>query len=265
MLRCLFWNINRKPLVAPLRSLCDSLDVDVLILAECTIAGTVLLQGLNNRGLRTFIRADELSERIIFLHRLPPAAVRPVSDFPYCSIRAIEPPGHDEILIAAIHHMSKLHADDYDQTSAMNETAENIRAAEDKREHKRTIVVGDLNMNPFELSVCSADGLHAVMCKQIAAKRDRIVRGLPRDFFYNPMWNFLGDETPGPPGTYYYRGATVSYFWNTFDQVLFRPELLPYYRHENIRVIDELDGVSLLGANGLASEFSDHLPLFFSL
>lgn len=265
MLRCLFWNINRKPLVAPLRSLCDSLDVDVLILAECTLAGAALLQGLNKRGRRTFIRADELSKRIIFLHRLPPTAVRPISDFPYCSIRAVEPPGHEEILIAAIHHKSKLYANEYDQTSAMNETARNIRAAEAAREHKRTIVVGDLNMNPFELSVCSVDGLHAVMCKQIAAKRDRKVQGLPRDYFYNPMWNFLGDETPGPPGTYYYRGGAVSYFWNTFDQVLFRPELLPYYRHDNIRVIDEINGESLLGTNGLATEFSDHLPLFFCL
>jgi hypothetical protein len=103
--------------------------------------------------------------------------------------------------------------------SQMIVTAAEIREAETERGHKRTVVVGDLNMIPFEAGVCSSDGLHAVMCKHMAAKGERVVTRRKREFFYNPMWDFLGDETPGPPDTYFYRGRTPSCFWGTFDQV----------------------------------------------
>ena len=42
--------------------------------------------------------------------------------------------------------------------------------AETKAGHTRTILVGDLNVNPFEVAVVGAHGLHAVMAKQVALK-----------------------------------------------------------------------------------------------
>jgi hypothetical protein len=68
-------------------------------------------------------------------------------------------------------------------------------------------------------------------------------------------------------GSPYYRGAAdaVNYFWNTYDQVLLRPELAP--RLSRLSILDG-DGVeSLLTQNGLpdATNGSDHLPLLFRL
>jgi hypothetical protein len=120
-------------------------------------------------------------------------------------------------------------------------------------------------MNPFEAGVCSAEGLHAVMCKTIAKKEKRVVYGRERMYFYNPMWNLLGDETAGPPGTYYYPNGITAYFWNTFDQVLYRPALLDDYREGDVQVISEIEGTSLLH-NGIVSKaFSDHLPVLFNV
>jgi hypothetical protein len=113
-----------------------------------------------------------------------------------------------------------------------------------------------------------ADALHAVMSRHIAARATRLVAGEERRFFYNPMWNHFGDHPPCPPGTYYYRGSNqVVFFWNMFDQVLIRPDLLEFFRDEDLSILDSAGGTQLLTAGGTpdTSIGSDHLPILFRL
>jgi len=84
-----------------------------------------------------------------------------------------------------------------------------ILEAERRVGHARTVLIGDLNMNPFEAGMIAADGLNAVMDKRIAAKGFRKVSGKRMQFFYNPMWSRLGDESIGPSGTFYYRSSDI--------------------------------------------------------
>jgi hypothetical protein len=121
-------------------------------------------------------------------------------------------------------------------------------------------------MNPFEPEVSGVLGLHGVNSAAVAARETREVRGDEFRMFYNPMWGLMGDRSQGPPGTFY-RGAAdaVNYFWNTYNQVLLRPELAP--RLSRLTVLDT-DGLeSLLTRNGLpdVTNGSDHLPLLFRL
>lgn len=152
-----------------------------------------------------------------------------------------------------------------DQSALMPRIASYIREAEERQGHTRTVVVGDLNMNPFEPGICGAEGLHAVMCKDIAKKEKRTVSGQDRPFFYNPMWNFLGDETAGPPGTYWWGKGVTAFFWNIFDQVLYRPALLEAYREHDVSIISAIDKTNLLRNGHMAKGFSDHLPVFFTV
>ncbi|MCP4213910.1 MAG: hypothetical protein GY765_04595 [bacterium] len=123
-------------------------------------------------------------------------------------------------------------------------------------------------MNPFEPGFVSTEGFHSVMDKRIARKVSRKVQGEERSFFYNPMWGRLGDESAGPPGTYYYSDSQyVCYFWNTFDQVLLRPGLVDLFSNDCLKVITEINGTSLIRENGTPNKSitSDHLPLLFRL
>ncbi|MBL8205931.1 MAG: hypothetical protein JNM09_16975 [Blastocatellia bacterium] len=82
------------------------------------------------------------------------------------------------------------------------------------------------------------------------------------------MWGFFGDGSEGPAGTYYYRhSGHVSYFWNIFDQVLIRPDLLPSFRNSDLAVLTDDGDESLLTSHGLpdVAGASDHLPLLFKL
>ena len=121
-------------------------------------------------------------------------------------------------------------------------------------------------MNPFEEALNAADGLHAVMDKTIALRQPRHVRGELWDYFYNPMWSRLGDESDGPTGTYYRTAQHVNdYYWHTFDQVLLRPSLLKFYNKEKLKVLTSIAGTSLLGAVGTDKAISDHLPVLLAL
>ena len=92
------------------------------------------------------------------------------------------------------------------------------------------------------------------------------------------MWGHFGDLTherwpPGhpehePAGTCYYPAAESRwYYWNMFDQVLLRPELLPAFRGQDLKVLVTDGSTALLDDKGLPNrkEFSDHLPLLFRL
>ncbi len=172
-----------------------------------------------------------------------------------------------EVLIAAVHLPSKLHWDEAEQAAEAQHLSAIIRRVETDLGHDRTILIGDFNMNPFELGLIQCHAFHGVMTRQLALERGRIVQDKSHPFFYNPMWGFFGDRSAGPPGTYFYRSATPRmYFWNIFDQVLFRPSLFAHFQ-ERVGILAKVCDMSLVNENGIPNQNvgSDHLPVLFEL
>jgi hypothetical protein len=123
-------------------------------------------------------------------------------------------------------------------------------------------------MNPFEAGVVSAAGLNATMGRSLASRGHRAVQAKAYPFLYNPMWNHFGDHGKAVCGSYYYdAGEHVNYYWNIFDQVLVRPELLPRFPADGVRIVTETPSTSLLTDDGRPDKKvgSDHLPLLFHL
>ncbi|MDQ6827790.1 MAG: hypothetical protein M3081_02880 [Gemmatimonadota bacterium] len=264
----LFWNLNRRPLKDQLAAAVAELAVDVLILAENPVPSVELLTHLN-RSLRPKFAYPRIPiDRLTILARLPRRSLVPVLDSPGIAIRRLRAPLGPEILLVSVHLASKMYHSDADQALFATRLMLMVEDAETQVGHTRTVIVGDLNMNPFESGVVGAGGFHAVGSRSVAARGSRVVQGEARQFFYNPMWSHFGDRPPSPPGTYYYSRATqVSYFWNMFDQVLIRPSLLDYFADEDLSIVTHVGGLSLLDGRGLPDTEigSDHLPLFFRL
>jgi hypothetical protein len=263
----MFWNIGRSEAGDAIAGLCQEHEVDVLLLAEAELHAVEVLRRLNTGGGAPFweLRASGPSQVRLFT-RYPQSSITPIFDDGRVSIRNLRPPIGQEVLIVAAHLPSKLWLDDRDQYYRFRQLRQDIENAEGQVGHRNSIVIGDLNANPFDEAMIAADGLHGVMDKTTARRAPRAVQGQSWDFFYNPMWSRLGDESKGPPGTYYYaRGGLVSYFWNTFDQILLRPGLLPYYDGESLTIISQVGGRDFL-APGLAGQSSpDHLPIVVKL
>lgn len=267
-LSVLFWNLNARPLAPRVGRLVASLNADVVILAECAYSPAMLTRALNRTQTGTFWFASGPSNKLKVFTRLPPGGADLIVREPldaWLGFR-LKVPQVPDLLLYAAHLPSKLWTDPTDDFYTATQLSADIRRSEEAEGHGRTVLIGDLNANPFEPSVVAAGGLHGLMTRQLARRETREVRGTEHPIFYNPMWGFFGDRTPGPAGTYYRLSSQrVNYFWSIFDQVLLRPEVMD--RITDLRIVDS-DGVDrFVRPDGRPDRKvgSDHLPLYLRL
>ena len=263
----LFWNVNNNPVGPILSKIVEQHDVEVVILAECLDTAAILID-LNATTKNLFHLTDSQRTRVVVYTRFPMQYIKTAHSDKFLTIRHILLPQRREILLAAMHLESKLRRRDSHQASKSKDVSARIHEVESALGVSTTVLVGDLNMNPFEMGVIHADGLHGVMTRAIARKRERRIGDDVYPFFYNPMWGRFGDSTKGPPGTYYSTTSSLDeYFWHTFDQVLIRPDLIDSFDEAKLKILTDCDGIEFLRESGKpdGSPASDHLPLLFDL
>jgi hypothetical protein len=263
MPKFLFWNLNkseRRDLVCRLARLEN---VDVIILAESALHTARFLEEINDAPQHYHYVPGECGHISLFT-RFQPSLFPAILESHRISIRRLDLPARAKVTVVSAHLPSKMLFGEDDQIFESVHLARLIEQAELHEGHQRTIVIGDLNMNPFESGMVAArGGLHAVMSRRVAARATRKVQQENYKFFYNPMWSHFGDRA-GAAGTFYYDSSEpLCYFWNIFDQVLLRPDLLKGFQHEQLRIVTEVDGVSLIKEDGCPDKTiaSDHLPL----
>lgn len=264
----LFWNVKQQPLRERIARLVVAHSCDVVILAECAMASAVVSRAINDATGATFRVVPGSGSELRAFSRLPNAGWRFLlkGQLEQWLAFGLSSPNIPDLLLLAVHLPSKLRTTDYDRMLVASRLAADIRQLQQQAGHERAVVVGDFNANPFEARVAWAGGLHGVMDARVAERETREIHGREYSMMYNPMWATFGDRTPGPPGTYYrVSSESVNYFWNTYDQVLVRPALIPHL--SAVRVLDSDGTDSLLKPNGLPDDVnaSDHLPLFFRL
>jgi hypothetical protein len=265
----LFWNINNRPIESLITNLALMHEVDVIMLAECDILPDTMLSLLNQDIGDLYDHAPgRFCEKIKIYTRFPRRFIPAIYEEERLTIRHLRLPDTIDILLSVTHYPSKRYLSDRDQEHGCIKLSMSIKEIEKDIGHSRTVLVGDMNMNPFEGGVISANGLHGTMSQLIARRKERIVEDEKYPFFYNPMWNLLGDANSQTPGTYYYQSSNyTSLFWYVFDQVLIRPDLLDNFDIQNLKVLTSDGNISFLSENGIPDTkvASDHLPLLFRL
>lgn len=267
MINCLFWNVGRKNLEVAIAELIREHNVHLAFLAECVDVRQVIRRLGVTMPSTPFETPIPSNKRIAVVVRNRLEFWRPRRDLFHGVIGEYAPPVGESFLVCAVHLPSQTRGAE-DAEGACRLLAEDIRKVEREHGHARSIVVGDLNLDPFAAPVVEARGLHAVMSRAIARRGSRVVHGEEYEFFYNAMWQALGREEGQPHGTYYYdRGGHLVRFWHAFDQVLVRPGMMDRLPSDGVRILDAVGQQSLLGAGGSpnASKFSDHLPVLFSI
>lgn len=275
MLTVLFWNLmgnerdswpQREPMLrASLARTVAAFDVDLVALVESGFEPDGLAAALSRGQDARFTLPPNPEHRVQILTRLPPTDVRSQFDSVdgRLTIRRVFRRRTD-FLLAALHMPSPRNASADDRLLHAAQLREDLLKTEATVGHRRTLLVGDLNMNPFDPGVVGA--LSAVMTQEIAAAGERTVAGRAYPFFYNPMWGCFGDRTAGPPGTLFYSTSElVNRYWNVYDQVLVRPDLMG--KLADVRILDGDGQESLLTDRGRPrrSELSDHLPILCRL
>lgn len=243
-------------------------EVDVVVLVECGTEPNGVLGQINATNGGGFHYARGLNERIRIFTRFSPELMQPAFESDRVTVRRLSLPARSPILLAAVHLPSKFNWATESQPFECMELARIIGEVEAGVGHRRTILVDDFNMNPFESGLVGAAGLNAVMSREVVSRGARTVQGREYPFFYNPMWAHFGDARGATAGSYFYDTAEhVNYFWNMFDQVLLRPELASNFDPSRLSIVTAAGNTSLVQPNGRPNHVgcSDHLPLVFEV
>ncbi len=140
----------------------------------------------------------------------------------------------------------------------------------------KSIIVGDLNYTPFDKALAHPNFLNTTNDKSIIEKfKTRSIKDKEVRFFYNPMWNLLGDygydKKRKNAGSYWYADDVEKFHWNLLDGVLLSPPIMRNINIKSIKILSEINGKNLIKTkiekqteSLLAEGFSDHLPVSFT-
>lgn len=263
-LNCLFWNTSLGTPDKEIVSLVSSTKANLLALAEYGGDSIGLISELGATGL-CFYRIPTIGcKRIQMLTGFPPTKIVHKREADRYTIKEIAVPGMLRLLVCVAHLPSKLHSNDIDQLHTASFFKHEIELAEAEATHSNTIVFGDFNMNPFDDGMISAAAMNSIPCSLTAQRGFRTIEGRKHSFFYNPMWNLLGDFS-GSPGTYFHTSPGYrSHYWNILDQVVLRPAVAARLSKPSLAVLTKAGKQSLVNKSG-RPEVSDHLPIRFSV
>lgn len=258
----IFWNTNGKDHTQYIHDIVAEYGIDFIILAEFPenkIAN--LIVSLKKIGL--FYRVPNIkNKRIYIITKLLTSQITLLPENNYVRfISFLDTDINKQLNFGLLHLPSKLHANEHDMIGPIQATNSIIEDIELKND--LTILIGDFNMNPFEKGMLSSNGFHAFPRKIESNKHKRTVLSDEKKMFYNPMWKYLIKEDD-PIGSYYYTsGGAYTLHWHVFDQILIRPQLIPFLN--SAEIIGSFENVTFLKNNKPNSDISDHLPVLMKL
>jgi len=168
-----------------LSSLVREFNIDVLMFAENTLGIADVLCELNISKTADFHCNTETCERIDIFSKFAQAQIEPQFHSNHLTIRHLKPSTTCDLLLVVAHLPSRCHQSSESLTFEITEISRDIIRMEDKIGHKRTVLVGDLNMNPFETGLITANGFNATMVRKIAEKQKRTVN--TRSFLFSTI------------------------------------------------------------------------------
>lgn len=271
----IFWNIHKNKEIFPiLKELVVVEDVDILMLTEYPdCSETELLDILNQTPSLykyQYLYPVSPADKVKIFTRFDTKYITNNNDIKRLSAKQLfSVILNDNITLITCHLPSKINLSEDEQSDYSIEVAEFIKNVEKNVGHKRTIICGDFNMNPFDKGMVKTKGLHAVMDKSIVLNNETAtVRGIEYGFLYNPMWGFLGDTGRGlVSGTMYYNSSmSINFYWHMYDQILIRPALMDYFDNSLLKIITKINQTELITPNlVIKKKYSDHLPIKFNL
>jgi hypothetical protein len=272
-----FWNVNslrnletdRREISQCAADLALERHLDVLFLIECAIPVESLMAAFKGRASYYPISCGKRFKVFAtFDPKFMQLLEQPVTNDRF-DIWHLTLPLQEDVLLSVVHGLDKRNNSPEKQELFLQQVVAALSYFENKIGHDRSIVLGDFNANPFDSPVASALGMNAVISQAIAQGDARRILSRSYRYFYNPMWNLLGDAVRGSaPATYYYRGSdTNELYWHMLDQVLIRPSLLNRFDIAALDIVTAVRTKQLTRANGTpdSTRFSDHLPVVFGV
>ena len=249
MLKILLWNVNKKNLSQEINDLVNSHNINLLIIIEFGDYEEVILKNLQSLNNDFLCISNKIFDKARIFTSINELNIEEIYGHSRYGLYHLVHNSFNDLLMGVVHFPSKLNWGDSDDHSGLcTSLREDLELKELELEHSRTFILGDFNMNPFEKGLLSAVGLNNTSSREIALVGERQVLTKPFKYFYNPMWNFFGEFSKGSvSGTHYFDTYKyINLHWNIYDQILLRPDIIDLFDENNLDILREIEGKSLL-------------------
>ena len=253
--------MKNKDLTGAVCALAKSTAADVIVLNENKVPSSETLCALQRDVVGDFSIPTPASEkRFHCFCRNPRLDLSEVHSGFRTSVRKYRL-GKQMFLLVLLHGLDMRNYDNETRQSFMQDLIRDLDFIREDKNIKRLILLGDFNMNPYDRAMNLATGLNAMMTKSCAAKGTRRHLEKNYDFYYNPMWSLLGDNTKGPAGTAYDTSNQGPYGWSMLDQVVLHHSIIPFFN--KVEILTEAGEYSFMDKKGRpdAKNASDHFPI----
>ena len=164
-------------------------------------------------------------------------------------------------MLTLVHGVDPRNHDPAMRMSSMQEISSELKLVSQQQNNRRLILLGDFNMNPYDMGMNLPAGLNAMMTRVCTERGYRTHNEMKYDFYYNPMWSLFGDNTKGPAGTVHDTSSQGPYGWSMFDQVIMHHSVIDLF--EEVSILTNAGAASLASSKGRpdALNASDHFPI----
>lgn len=270
VIKVLFWNLYNKNLISPLIDLIQENKTDVVTLAEATnldISALLNHFKLNGEDWKDIQFSSTNDIRVLAKKEVN---IIPFKEEKHYSIYKIKKNEYVDCLLIVVHLLSKMNKSNEVQYNRAYNIARELNKYEQELfggNERRTIVVGDFNMQPYESGICSGYGFNATMSAFHASKKTRKVNGEITYFYYNPMWALMG-ANKCVQGSYYNSSDKDdnAIYWYSFDSVLLRPYYIEKFNWDYFSIVEKTERYNFVTNTIIdKSRYSDHLPIKFEI
>ncbi len=260
-MKFLFWNIQKKSLINEIAELISESGCNVYAFAESsdeTIEKVITLL-INKYNIACSLYPTPGCSKIKLVVIGQVENISLLNQAQHYSLIKISGQSN-ELIVGFVHFPSKLHHT-LNQLRRISELFRNqILVEEELHSISDTVVIGDFNVDPFEMPMVSFTGMAATNGIACSQRESVVCDGEENRLFYNPMWTLYSSHRERPGSHKYIRTGEDVVSWHFLDQVLIRPSLIDRFKFESLALIKETQNYNYLNANQ-APKLSDHLPL----
>ena len=191
MLNLLFWNLNKKSLSGAVGLLAEEREADIVILAEMPDNTEEILTRLRQYD-STFEASDPIltRRRVVLYYRYSATQVHYLQGARFWTIYQLSLSDGLPLIFVAVHMPAKSrigYIGSYNRFTLFRLLCQDILKVERTLGTAKTVVIGDLNQNPFDMEVVHLETLNAVMDPDVANRVSCQRDGQTYKYFYNPM------------------------------------------------------------------------------
>lgn len=162
-------------------------------------------------------------------------------------------------IIVGVHLQDRHSSDAPIRIETIGRLMNDVKNLEQSSRCSNVIVIGDFNANPYDAELLQMNAFHAVLFKEVIKKSEtRTVDGITYRRLYNPILNYLSEDTHNY-GSYYYSSGSCTPIWHCLDQVLVSKKLVDSVA--SLQYIKSIGNIALIKKVQPNSAISDHLPL----